>query len=148
MFFFKQVGGREEFTVVEAIESGRIRKPVVAWCIGTCAQQLAQKGGSKGDTTNLEEVQFGHAGACARSEEETAVFKNARLAKAGVHVPESFNELGNVIRLENYLVFLNFPFQYRTVYNSLVQTGQLRPKPNYPARPVPMDYSWAKVHHY
>ncbi len=54
-----------------------------------------------GDTTNLEDVNFGPGGACDRSAEETAVFKNARLAKAGVHVPESFNELGNVIRFEN-----------------------------------------------
>lgn len=80
-----------------------MKKPIVAWCIGTCAQELARQGserGPMGDTTadSLDEVQFGHAGACARSEEETAVWKNARLAKAGIHVPPSFNELGNLIR--------------------------------------------------
>uniref|UniRef100_A0A5K3FW85 ATP citrate synthase n=1 Tax=Mesocestoides corti TaxID=53468 RepID=A0A5K3FW85_MESCO len=125
-----EVGGLEEYAVVEALESGKVKKPLVAWCIGTCAQVLASTAGSGGsDTTNLEEVQFGHAGACARSEQETAVSKNARLAKAGAHVPPSFNELGSLIR---------------TVYSRLVESGKLTPKPNYPPRPVPMDYAWAK----
>ena len=39
--------------VCEAIKSGVITKPIVAWCIGTCADMF---------TTD---VQFGHAGASA-----------------------------------------------------------------------------------
>ena len=85
----------EEYAVVEALETGRVRKPLVAWCIGTCAQMLA---GSQKDPNNLEEIQFGHAGACARSEAETAVAKNARLAQAGAHVPSSFNDLDIMIK--------------------------------------------------
>ncbi|KAJ2333382.1 ATP citrate lyase subunit 1, partial [Coemansia sp. RSA 2673] len=46
-----EVGGAEEYKVAEAVRSGRITKPVVAWCIGTCAGLFAT------------EVQFGHAGA-------------------------------------------------------------------------------------
>ena len=42
------------------------------------------------------EVQFGHAGACANAERETAVFKNNALRDAGAHVPPSFDELGEV----------------------------------------------------
>jgi ATP citrate (pro-S)-lyase len=49
-----EVGGTDEYAVCEALRSGRINKPLVAWCIGTCASLFPY------------EVQFGHAGACAR----------------------------------------------------------------------------------
>lgn len=32
-----EVGGIEEYEVCEALKAGRISKPLVAWCIGTCA---------------------------------------------------------------------------------------------------------------
>ncbi len=92
---------------MDAIASGRLKKPLVAWCIGTCAEQLAKStastskagdGDSAAEAGQLDEVQFGHAGACANSEEETAVTKNARLRAAGAHVPDSFNDLGSLIR--------------------------------------------------
>lgn len=44
------------------------------------------------------QVQFGHAGACAHQTSETAMAKNEALAEAGVYVPKSFDELGDVIR--------------------------------------------------
>ena len=31
-----QVGGVEEYEVIEAMKDGRITKPLVSWCIGTC----------------------------------------------------------------------------------------------------------------
>lgn len=43
------------------------------------------------------EVQFGHAGACANLESETAASKNHALATAGAHVPDSFDELDEKI---------------------------------------------------
>ncbi|KAA3677397.1 ATP citrate (pro-S)-lyase, partial [Paragonimus westermani] len=115
-----QVGGTEEYAVAEAVQSGRIRKPIVAWCIGTCAQLLA--GSSEG-------IQFGHAGACANSVRETATAKNAALAAARVHVPPSFDELDTMIR---------------SVFDDLVKSGRVVPKPDRRPRPVPLDYSWAK----
>lgn len=42
-------------------------------------------------------VQFGHAGACANAERETAVSKNSALCDAGAKVPKSFDELGDSI---------------------------------------------------
>jgi succinyl-CoA synthetase alpha subunit len=39
-------------------------------------------------------VQFGHAGASANAERETAVAKNQALAAAGAHVPKSFDDFG------------------------------------------------------
>jgi len=44
-------------------------------------------------------VQFGHAGASANAENETAAAKNKALKLAGAAVPDSFNDLGDVIRL-------------------------------------------------
>jgi succinyl-CoA synthetase alpha subunit len=35
-----EVGGVEEYDVCEALRDGRINKPLVAWCIGTCAGLL------------------------------------------------------------------------------------------------------------
>ena len=43
------------------------------------------------------EVQFGHAGACANAEEETADAKNKALLQAGALVPDSFDTLGIII---------------------------------------------------
>jgi ATP citrate (pro-S)-lyase len=64
MVVLGEVGGVEEYEIVEAIKSGQLTKPIVAWCVGTCASLFPY------------EVQFGHAGACANAQIETAAFKN------------------------------------------------------------------------
>ncbi|KAH8054766.1 ATP citrate synthase [Aureococcus anophagefferens] len=112
-----EVGGVDEYDVCAALESGRIDKPLVAWCIGTCASAFSF------------EVQFGHAGACARGLGEAAVDKNAALAKAGAVVPRSFAEFG--ARLSE-------------VYALLVDRGTIVPRPEPEVPKVPMDYTWAK----
>jgi ATP citrate (pro-S)-lyase len=61
-----EVGGIEEYRVIDAVKNGIIRKPIVAWAIGTCAKMF---------TT---EVQFGHAGRMANSDMETADAKNTK----------------------------------------------------------------------
>lgn len=81
MVLLGEVGGREEYKVIEAVKSGKIKKPIIAWCIGTIAQHFSSG------------VQFGHAGASANADEETAVAKNKAMAQAGIYVPESFNDL-------------------------------------------------------
>lgn len=44
-----ELGGRDEYSLVEALQQGKISKPVVAWVSGTCARLFKS------------EVQFGHA---------------------------------------------------------------------------------------
>lgn len=44
-----ELGGRDEYSLVEALKQGKVTKPVVAWVSGTCA------------TLFKSEVQFGHA---------------------------------------------------------------------------------------
>ncbi|XP_062387312.1 ATP-citrate synthase isoform X3 [Sardina pilchardus] len=112
-----EIGGTEEYRIGQGVAEGRITKPVVCWCIGTCATMFSS------------EVQFGHAGACANQASETAVAKNQALREGGVFVPKSFDELGDVIR---------------SVYDDLVTSGVIVPAKEVPPPTVPMDYSWAR----
>ena len=112
-----EVGGVEEYEVCNAIKEKKITKPLVSWCIGTCAGMFTS------------EVQFGHAGACANSDRETALAKNRALSEAGAHVPTTFDELGNTIR---------------KVYQELVQNKVIIPQVEVPPPTVPMDYQWAR----
>ncbi|KAJ9083897.1 ATP citrate lyase subunit 1 [Entomophthora muscae] len=111
-----EVGGVEEYKVCEAIKQGVITKPLIAWCIGTCAKMFQT------------DVQFGHAGSMANSDLETADAKNKGLRAAGAIVPETFEDM---------------PKALDEVYRKLVADGTIVPKPE-PATPkIPIDYSWA-----
>uniref|UniRef100_A0A1I7Z5B6 ATP citrate synthase n=1 Tax=Steinernema glaseri TaxID=37863 RepID=A0A1I7Z5B6_9BILA len=112
-----EVGGDEEYKIVEALKAKKITKPLIAWCIGTCADHITS------------EVQFGHAGASANAKAETASAKNEALRAAGAFVPKSFDDLGEIVR-EKYM--------------ELVEAGKIVPQPETPPPAVPMDYSWAR----
>ena len=112
-----EVGGVEEYKVIEAVKEGIITKPIVAWAIGTCASMFKT------------EVQFGHAGSFANSQLETAATKNKSMSDAGFYVPNTFEDLPDVLA---------------EVYQKLVKEGTIKPQPE-PAIPkIPMDYSWAQ----
>jgi ATP-citrate lyase alpha-subunit len=81
MILLGEVGGTEEYKVIEAVKSGKITKPIIAWCIGTIAKYYDSG------------VQFGHAGASANAERETAEAKNKAMAEVGIYVPATFNDL-------------------------------------------------------
>ncbi len=112
-----EVGGIEEYDVCRAIRDGQITKPLVAWCVGTCAGMFNS------------EVQFGHAGACANSERETAAAKNRALRETGAFVPDTFNDLGSTIG---------------HVFDQLVANKVILLKEEVPPPTVPMDYDWAR----
>ena len=112
-----EVGGVEEYRVIEAVKNGTITKPIVAWAIGTCASMFKT------------EVQFGHAGSSANSQLETAVAKNNAMAEAGIHVPETFEEMPQLLE---------------KVYKSLVKKGTIVPQPEPIPPKIPIDYSWAQ----
>eukprot|EP00930_Biecheleria_cincta_P016979 TRINITY_DN13627_c0_g1_i1.p1 TRINITY_DN13627_c0_g1~~TRINITY_DN13627_c0_g1_i1.p1 ORF type:complete len:1043 (-),score=190.41 TRINITY_DN13627_c0_g1_i1:246-3374(-) len=118
MVLLGEVGGHEEYFVAEAIEDGRITKPLVAWCCGTAAEAFDY------------EVQFGHAGARARGSDETAGAKNRALADAGAYVPKSFDDFGDLISL---------------VYKALTDAGIITPQAcEQPAPSLPSDYDALK----
>merc|ERR1712137_1464543 len=102
-----EVGGVEEYRVIEAVKNGTVTKPVVAWAIGTVASMLKT------------EVQFGHAGSFANSQLETANMKNKSMRDAGIFVPDTFEDL---------------PSTLEQVYQKMTKSGQIKPSPE-PAVP-------------
>jgi ATP citrate (pro-S)-lyase len=112
-----EVGGIEEYRVIDAVNKGVIKKPIVAWAIGTCAKMF---------TT---EVQFGHAGSMANSNMETADAKNTAMREAGFIVPETFEDL---------------PLVLKETYETLVSSGAVKPKAERDPPVIPMDYKWAQ----
>ena len=112
-----EVGGVEEYRVIEAVKSGRLTKPIVAWAIGTVAGMLKT------------EVQFGHAGSFANSQLETAANKNKAMKEAGIFVPDTFEELPELLG---------------KVYRDLVNQGTIVPEAEPVVPKIPIDYSWAQ----
>ncbi|QSL65632.1 hypothetical protein MERGE_002945 [Pneumocystis wakefieldiae] len=112
-----EVGGVEEYSVIEAVKNGTIKKPLVAWCIGTCASMF-----------NVE-IQFGHAGALANSTLETASAKNEAMREAGIHVPRVFEELPQLLK---------------KIYDDLLAKGVIVKKEEPSVPKIPMDYDWAQ----
>ncbi len=111
-----EVGGEDEYEIVDALKDGIITKPLVMWVTGTCAKVFPAG------------AQFGHAGARADSSRETAEAKNKALQEAGVLVPNSFDDYGQKIK---------------EVYEKLEKEGiiQVKEEPGYP-KPL-MDYQTA-----
>ena len=70
-------------------------------------------------------MQFGHAGALAHGEKETARAKNTALKEAGAIVPQSFNDLGTHVE---------------ALYQRLVQEGVISVQPEPVPPKVPIDY--------
>lgn len=116
MILLGEVGGEAEYKVVEAVKNGLITKPVIGWCIGTISKFF---GG---------EVQFGHAGAKAGADRETADAKNRAMREAGIHVPNNFNELPHVIK---------------GIYEMLRGEGKIQPIVEPEVPPIPEDLSKA-----
>ena len=135
-----EVGGSEELRIVEAMKQKKITKPLIAWCIGTCAKMFTTEvsaffilslliNENKQTDSFFLQVQFGHAGALAQGEIETADYKNNALRAAGALVPNTFEEL---------------PTFLETTFKKLVQEGKIVVKPEAEPPKVPIDFAWAK----
>uniref|UniRef100_A0A0K0D2F1 ATP citrate synthase n=1 Tax=Angiostrongylus cantonensis TaxID=6313 RepID=A0A0K0D2F1_ANGCA len=122
MVLLGEVGGVEEYKIVDALRDGRITKPLVAWS-AQCCQTV------RWNVNYWFWVQFGHAGASANAFGETAAAKNAALRKAGARVPHSFDDLGRMVR---------------ETFSDLVTKGIVQLRTEVPPPAVPMDYAWAR----
>ncbi len=111
-----EVGGEDEYKIVDAIKAGKLKKPVVCWVTGTCTGMFSSA------------VQFGHAGAKADSDRETAAVKNKALKEAGAIVPNSFDDYGDAIK---------------ETYDKLVKEGVIKPKAEVKVPTPPMDFQMA-----
>jgi succinyl-CoA synthetase alpha subunit len=111
-----EIGGTEEYEIVKALKNGKIRKPLAIWVTGTAARILPQN------------LQFGHAGAMAGSDRETAEAKNKALREVGAFVPESYEDFDKVIK---------------KVYEKLVQEGKIMPAKEVEPPRIPTDFNEA-----
>jgi len=111
-----ELGGTAEYEIADAVKNGGIKKPLVMWVTGTCAKVLPGQ------------VQFGHAGAKANAENETADAKNKALREAGVIVPNSFDD---------------YHLKIKETYEKLVADGVIVPAEDFEPPSIPIDYKQA-----
>ena len=111
-----EVGGADEYEIVELLKKKKIKKPLVAWCIGTCSKVFPA------------EVQFGHAGARAGAARETSDAKNKALKEAGAIVPSSFED---------------FDKKIKQTFDKEVKVGRIKPRPDVEPPKIPIDYKAA-----
>ena len=111
-----EIGGTEEYEIVEALKTKKITKPIVIWVTGTAARILP-----KG-------LQFGHAGAMAGSDRETAGAKNRALKEAGALVPDSYEDFDKLIN---------------QCYEDLRSKGIIKEKKEVEPPEIPMDFNEA-----
>lgn len=78
--YFGELGGYDEYEIVELLKKKKITKPIVAYIGGTISAMFEKP------------PQFGHAKAMARRGEETAQAKTKALKKVGVKATNSFTE--------------------------------------------------------
>ncbi len=109
-----EIGGKDEYAIIDAIKAGKITKPLVIWVAGTGARILPAG------------LQFGHAGAMAGSDMETAEAKNKALREAGAIVPDSYEDLDKMIR---------------QTFENLVKEGKIKPAEDFEPPKVPLDFN-------
>ena len=114
MVVLGEIGGKDEYDIADALKDGKLKKPLIAWVTGTSAKVFPT------------EVQFGHAGAMARGEAETADAKNAALKAAGAYVPTSYDDFGDRIR---------------DVYEDLKAKGVIEAKAEVEPQEIPVNYN-------
>jgi succinyl-CoA synthetase alpha subunit len=111
-----ELGGEDEYRIIQALKAGKIKKPLVAWVTGTCSPVLPAS------------VQFGHAGAKADTQKETAQAKNDAFREAGAYVPSSFDGYGDEVS---------------KVFQMLLAKGEAKEIIEAESPKIPADYSKA-----
>jgi len=111
-----EIGGTAELEVAEAVREKIITKPVVAWTMGTSSSLFEHN------------IQFGHAGSSVNEFYETAQFKNHYMKKCGISVPNSFEDIQELINLKIHELNIKksehsksknikqLPFDYASLY--------------------------------
>lgn len=84
--YFGELGGIDEYEIVEMLQTGKLTKKIICYIAGTVAEMFPTS------------PQFGHAKAMATTPKETARAKRDALKLAGASVAESFEEFVQLIR--------------------------------------------------
>lgn len=83
--YYGELGGEDEYELVELIKNGKITKPVTCYIAGVIGENFEAP------------IQFGHAKALASTNSETASAKREALNAAGATVARSMSELKDCI---------------------------------------------------
>lgn len=165
----------EEYKICQGIREGRISKPVVSWCIGTCATMFSSEVwrelplSHRHCPPHKESWLTSNAATCRYSSAmqgpvPTRLQKQRwpRTRPCGTPGPTCrraltslVTSLGETVKSENWRFFVCiflYPtllvcvgLAYRTVYDEMVANGTIVPAQEVPPPTVPMDYSWARV---
>jgi ATP citrate (pro-S)-lyase len=84
--YFGELGGTDEYEIVELIQDKQLTKPVLAYIAGVI------------DEAFDEHMQFGHAKALVAHADESARAKRNALLKAGAQAPETFPQFLEALR--------------------------------------------------
>ena len=84
--YFGELGGNDEYELVNLIKQKKITKPIYAYIAGSVAEAFPRP------------PQFGHAKSLAQNLEETAAAKKKKMREAGIYVGESFQEFAKIIK--------------------------------------------------
>jgi ATP citrate (pro-S)-lyase len=114
-----EVGGIQELLVSQAKRNNLISKPIIGWCMGTSAVFINNKYGSN--------IQFGHAGASANSDLESAIFKNEYMRQSGIIVPKTFEMLSDVIKNEYIKIDSKFMYVRNTNNRNIIDMNRRKP---------------------
>ena len=85
--YFGELGGVDEYEIVEMLRSKKLSKPIVCYIAGVI------------DEAFDEHMQFGHAKALVARQDESARAKRQALGDAGASVPETFDEFIRALEL-------------------------------------------------
>lgn len=96
--YFGELGGTDEYDIIDLIDQGKITKPIIAHIGGSISDQFPTP------------PQFGHAKALAKNKDETAKAKIKALKKAGVNATYTFSdfvsEIGKIPNIKKKDVFI------------------------------------------
>ena len=83
--YYGELGGQDEYELVELIQDGTLTKPIIAYIAGVIGETFDQP------------VQFGHAKALAGTKNETASAKRHALKEAGATIATSMSEFSQLV---------------------------------------------------
>jgi ATP citrate (pro-S)-lyase len=109
-----EIGGKQEILVSNCKQIGIITKPIIGWCTGIAAEKMDKN------------MQFGHAGASANIETESAVYKNSYMKASGILVPESFETISDLIKEQSEKIGINNIIDDNSNYNQIINTIEKR----------------------
>jgi succinyl-CoA synthetase alpha subunit len=87
--YFGELGGRDEYDIAELVRSGKVTKQIIVYIAGVVAELFKVP------------PQFGHAGAMAKTHDESASAKKEILRSVGVKVLDGFGELAPLLRTKS-----------------------------------------------